>query len=522
MVTSSRSPEPLTADDCQTAPGTPVASRRKDMPNVGRLPALRALTAPALLVCFALSSAGCAARYEQSLHRDLSAARDRLAEPGETSAPAPNGSLQSYVVYAMAQSPELLAGYERWRAASLRISSARRLPEPMVMYAFYALPVQTRVGPQRHRVSAEQSFPWPTRLTAAADAQSARARAAQRRFEAQALALARQVADAWWALWFVRQAQGVEREQLEILDGLSQSLRARVETSQAGLGELAQVDLTRSRVDDRIAELAEAERSAEAALRGVLSAPVGMALPTPAEVPGVALPGEGADALMEAVRAHPFLLAFELMAEANESQAAAFEADRFPRFTLGVDWIETGPAQMAGVQGSGDDALTVRVGLSIPLWQESYDDMQRSAEAEAAASRADRDRAEDAALAELEQSLSDVRDSHRRVRLYRDTLLPQAQTTYESVMGAYAVGRSTVAATLLAQRDLLELALGLMRARAEHGRGWARLERVVGRQVEVRPEVDVTASGPDVVTDDEESLDGAPTDSESASESPDE
>ena len=190
------------------------------MPNSGRLPARRAIAAPALLTCLAFTIGGCAARYEESLHRDLTAARDRLAEPGETRAPAPDGPLESYVVYAMAQSPDLLAGYQRWRAASLRISSARRLPEPMVMYAFYALPVQTRVGPQRHRVSAEQSFPWPTRLTAGADAQSARARAAQRRFEAQALALARRVADAWWALWFVRQAQDVEREQLEILDGL--------------------------------------------------------------------------------------------------------------------------------------------------------------------------------------------------------------------------------------------------------------------------------------------------------------
>jgi len=492
------------------------------MSNVGRLPARRVLTAPALVTCLVFTVGGCAGRYEESLHRDLSAARDRLAEPGETRAPAPDGSLESYVVYAMAQSPELLAGYQRWRAASLRISTARRLPEPMVMYAFYALPVQTRVGPQRHRVSAEQSFPWPTRLTAGADAQSARARAAQRRFEAQALGLARRVSNAWWTLWFARQAQDVEREQLEILDGLSELLRARVETSQAGLADLAQVDLTRSRIDDRIAELVEAERSAEAVLRGVISSPAGMALPTPAEVTGIALPDESTEALMEAVRAHPFLLAFELMAEAHESQAAAFEADRFPRFTLGVDWIETGPAQMAGVQGSGDDAVTVRVGLSIPLWQESYDDMQRSAEAEAEASRADRDHAEDVALAELEQALSDVRDSHRRVRLYRDTLLPQAQTTYESVMGAYAVGRATVASTLLAQRDLLELALGLMRSRAEHGRGWARLERVVGRRVEASPGVDSEVSASDVARQYEAPPDDAPDDRDGASESPDE
>lgn len=444
------------------------------------------------LALLSLAIPGCSAQYEDALHRDLSNARVGLAEPGETVASEPDGSLESYVAYAMAQSPELRASYERWRAATLRISSARRLPEPMVVYAFYAVPVQTRVGPQRHRVSAQQSFPWPTRLTAAADAQSARARASQRAFEARALAIARQVSDAWWALWYVRRAREVEREQLEILDGLSQSLRARVETSRASLADLTQVDLTRSRIDDRIAGLGESERSAEAALRGIVSAPADVALPTPSEVAGTALPTEDVGALAEAVRAHPFLRTFELMAEANQAQAAAYEADRFPRFTVGVDWIETGDAAMP-VQGSGDDAVIASLGVSIPLWQGSYDDMQRSAEAEAAADRADRERAEDAAMAELAQALADVRDSARRVMLYRDTLMPQAMTAYESVIGAYTVGQATVAATLIAQRDLLEISLGLMRARADHGNAWARLQRVVGRPVEATLQEEASA-----------------------------
>src|SRR5690606_14644794 len=106
----------------------------------------------------------------------------------ETDAPAPDGSLGSYVRYAVTESPALRASLERWRAAALRIEPARRLPDPMVSYGFYALPVQTRVGPQRHRLSVRQDVPWPTKLTAAANAQSLRARAAQRRFEAQALA----------------------------------------------------------------------------------------------------------------------------------------------------------------------------------------------------------------------------------------------------------------------------------------------------------------------------------------------
>jgi hypothetical protein len=38
----------------------------------------------------------------------------------------------------------------------------------------------------------------------------------------------------------------------------------------------------------------------------------------------------------------------------------------------------------------------------------------------------------------------------------------------------------------MAQNDLLELELGLVRARAEHGIAWAKLESIVGRPVRAR------------------------------------
>ncbi len=430
-----------------------------------------------------LGASGCAATYEDALRRDLAAARVEVAEEGATTrAPAPDGSRASYVLYAMARSPALRASYERWRAATLRVSSARRLPEPMITYAFYAAPVQTRLGPQRHRVSLQQTFPWPTRLLAAADAQSARARASQRRFEASALALARRVSEAWWALWWVREARAIQREQRDVLDGLAETTRARLETGGATLAALAQADLSRSRLDDQLRGLDESEASMEAALRGAIGAPDDLALPTALTERETTLVAEPRDALARAVREHPHLRAFALLAAAERAQAGAIEGERFPRFTLGLDWIETGEAAMP-MPGSGDDALIASLGVSVPLWQDTYDDLQRSAEAEAAASLADLESAEDEALSELDQTLAAIRDTHRRVGLYEHTLLPQAQAAYESVLGAYAVGRADVTAALATQRELLELALALTRARAEHGAAWARLERVVGRPV---------------------------------------
>jgi len=106
------------------------------------------------------------------------------------------------------------------------------------------------------------------------------------------------------------------------------------------------------------------------------------------------------------------------------------------------------------------------------------------ARAEGAAHRADRDAALYSADAQLQAAISAVRDAQRRIDLYRHTLIPQAETTFQSVLGGYQSGRSTVASALLVQRELLELQLELARSRAHHARAWAVLEAVAGRPVQ--------------------------------------
>jgi outer membrane protein TolC len=79
------------------------------------------------------------------------------------------------------------------------------------------------------------------------------------------------------------------------------------------------------------------------------------------------------------------------------------------------------------------------------------------------------------------------------VHLYESTLLPQAETTYSSTLDGYQSGRSSLAEVLMAERDLLELALGLFEAHATYGAVWAELERVVGRPISTRSPEDDTA-----------------------------
>jgi cobalt-zinc-cadmium efflux system outer membrane protein len=445
------------------------------------------------LVALALIPA-CAAASETALRRDLDRAGRSLATATSMDAEPrpPSGldrGLDAYVANALRNSPQLRASFERWRAAVNMISQARRLPEPMLSYGYYVLNADTTAGPT-HRLGLEQAFPWPTKLTAGADAASARARALQRQFDAEAVALRARVTAAYLRPWLVRRTREIEQSQLELLRGLAEAARARVATGSTSLADQQQIDVAVTRLEDEIAGLDEQERATVAELLAAIGASPGTPAPTTTGPPEPTLPAESEQALLAALATHPAIESYALLSEASSQEARAAKADRFGGFSLGLEWMTMGAGSMSGEPVDRRDTLIVGIGVNLPLWQGSYSDSVRAAQAEAAAQEAAGRAALDRAAAELSGAQAALRDSRRRVRLTESTLRAQVRSAFDSVLGAYVVGRSTVTALLMAQRDLLEVELALERARVDHALAWARLESAVGRPVAARPAAD--------------------------------
>ena len=438
-------------------------------------------------VILATALLGCRGTYESATRDDLATAAKVMvpneAPPDAEAELALDGSLDSYVAFALARSPGLRASFERWRAATMRISRARRIPEPIIKYSYFVRSVETRVGPQNHKLSLMQAFPWPTALSAGADAASEAARAAQRRFDAEALAVKQAVADAYWRLWLLHEEHHLKNEHDVVMETLAGTVRGRVRTGAASLADLNQVELGIARHHDHHGAHREEQRVATADLLRAIGSPAREQKMHATDTPFEGLPVADAAALREAAMQHPGIEAAELMASASDSRVRAEAAERAPSLLAGLDWIVVGKA-VAPLQESGQDAVIVTAGLSVPLWGPNYRDGMSAARAEGAAYRADRDAALQTADAQLTAAVSAVRGAQRRIDLYRNTLIPLAETTFHSVLGGYQSGRSTVASALLAQKDLLELQLQLARSRALHARGWAVLEAVVGHPVE--------------------------------------
>lgn len=395
-----------------------------------------------------------------------------------------DGSLDAYLAHAVATRPELSANVARWHAARHRVDAVDELGSPTVSYGLFLQSVETRVGPQRHRVSVQQPIPWPAKASSREDVERARVLVEEARYDVATLDVLWQVGDAYWRLWEVDRVHRWHEEHIAIVEALAASARARVEIGTALVADVGQTELVISRTMDMIqaAHEAHAQASIELARAAGLE-PTVERLPIADREPQPRLPAESEAELNEAAAATPQIETIERMQLVREQEAEAALKARYPDFGVGVDWIETGAAADPTMPDSGKDPVIAMVSVKVPLWSGENVAAAEAAKAEKLALEAEQESAQRNSIAAVQKTLADIRETARRARLYRQTLIPQAEAVLGSVRGAYEVGKSGIASILLAQNELLSLRVALARTLAEHERHWVMLERLVGRPV---------------------------------------
>lgn len=94
---------------------------------------------------------------------------------------------------------------------------------------------------------------------------------------------------------------------------------------------------------------------------------------------------------------------------------------------------------------------------------------------------------------EIRQAQIAIRSAQARVRLYRDTLLPQAEATFKASTSAYQNNRGEFMNLIDSQNLLLDVRTSYYKALSAADAGSAQLERAIGAPL---PTVDATVSAP--------------------------
>lgn len=374
-------------------------------------------------------------------------------------------------------------------AAEARVPGTTRPPDPQLQLGFmnYTVPglaPMPTLGMTQLQLM--QMLPLGGKLALAGRRASAQASATAARAQDVGWDVRTQTAMAFYDLYATDRSVEVARQTLRLLQDIS-----RIAEAMYRVGEGRQADVLRANV--AIAKMAQdtirmrAMREAMVArLNALLDRESGVGtgtpilphfpdtLPTQAELQAVASGGR------PMVRAG--------MEEVNAAEAAARLARKeiLPDLVVGVQY-----GQRAGEMGMGTERMgSLMLGASLPVFardrqlkmRQESDAMKRMAMADLAAMRAEtRGR-----IAEVYAMLTRARTL---AKLYRTTVLPQAEATVASALAAYRVG-SVDFMTLLDDRMTVNAYhQEISTFDAEQGKAWAELEMLTGREL-----IDATSS----------------------------
>jgi outer membrane protein, heavy metal efflux system len=393
--------------------------------------------------------------------------------------------LSEYLRLAVLNNAGLKASFYKWKAALERVPQVRSLPDPHFTYGYFVEQVETRVGPQRQRFGLNQRFPWLGKLRLRGDQAAEMARAAELRFESDRFRVLFEVKDAYYELYYLKEAIRTTQENIQLVKHLESVAQAKFRSGSDVTGVVkAQVEL--ARLENELASLLSLRDPIIAKLNRAMNRSPGTALPFPV-VFDLSPDGDwDAASLMGLLDESPDLKGETALIESAAKGVSLARKSFWPDVTLGVDYVETDSAQWLGVPDSGSDPVMVMASVNLPLWWGKYRAEVREAKARFEGAVQDRMERRNQLHTELSLQIYRLGDAERKIDLFGDTLTPLAKHSLDVAEQSYQAGRSDFLQLIDAQRLLLDVQLSYQRAIADKEQRRAQIEMLTGRSSVLR------------------------------------
>ena len=415
----------------------------------------------------------------------LSELIDRLEDgyhsPDGTTSPLSSAAdLETILELAQLNSPSLRAAFYDFKAAVEKTGYAGGWADPKLSWGYSVENIETRVGPQEHRLSLYQSLKWPGKLSAGSDMASKAAWAAYRRFQSERLQLAYRVRKAYYEYYFLGREIALTSENRELLRFWETVVRARYTVGLQRHPDLIKAQVELEILNDRLAGLEDKKRSAVTLLLSELNLPTDVELALPEQLKLTPEVLDEDSVIARIVKSNPDLQALDHLIDSEQARRRLADRSAYPDFNIGLTYVVTGEAADPAIHESGKDPWMINVGISLPLWFGQNSAKKQEAQAGYRAAQYRREMSADRLVARVSRILYEQRDAGRQVQLYRELLLPQTEQLINATFTAYQAGESDFLSLLAAQRQLLNFQLSLDKALVSAATKEAQLQMLIG------------------------------------------
>lgn len=372
--------------------------------------------------------------------------------------------LNRYLQTAAENNPGLKAKFNDYMAALEVIPQVNTLPDPQVAFGYFILPVETRNGPQRFKISASQMFPWFGTLKAKENTATEVAKSKYETFEEAKSKLFNEVRAAYFNAYLNKKAIAISLENLDILGTFRKLANIKYEAGLVSAVDEYRIEIEIGEMENQLALLKDQQYVVETMFNLLLDVDKNKPVVTPEVLWNDNLPMTKQSALDSINLLNHQLLSLDFQQTALQFREEVAAAAGKPSFQIGIDYIMVGKGEN---NLSGRDALLFpNIGITIPLYRNKYKSMVREVVYLAAAKENEKLDKTNILETLFENGWKNYLDADRRISLYTSQL-ELAKKSVKLLETDYVTGNKNFEEILRMERKVLAFNLELEKARAE-------------------------------------------------------
>jgi outer membrane protein TolC len=395
--------------------------------------------------------------------------------------PAAGLSLADAEAIALTEDPSIQAVRARREAIEELAVAGGALPDPVLRTGLMSLPTDTwELGQEpmtQVLVGVSQKFPRGRTRELRSEQMREQSAALGDTLEDLRLQIVRSVREEYLEVLKQLKLARINAEAVEAFSDLADITQDYYATGRVQQQDVLRAAVELAKVEDRGTRIAQAEAAARARLEAWIGAAAyrELELSWPALAPETPL-----DTVRANLADHPRIRALQQRVEAADTGIELAEQRYRPEF--GVD-LAYGGRGGTGMDGSSrPDLFSVMVMMDLPLFHKNRQDRYKSAAlSESSAAAFQRDDAYRRMASEASVHAATLDRQRERIRLFEESLLPDAEFNAEAAFSAYQAALETLTTLMRARITEYELQLDYADLRAEALKTRARLDYLEGK-----------------------------------------
>lgn len=406
-----------------------------------------------------------------------SAAATDQAETPPVSPSAVPISVDQAVAEALQANLEIHAAVRRLSLAQLKTSTARSLDDPMLMLRDWDTPLEKPwdLDQAQLMVSLQQTFLSREKRELRAKVAGVDVTVAASDLESLRQEVAVEVRKACSDLMRNADEMRLHNRQAAVLKESLAAALAQYTTGKVPQADVLRAQMALTRLNEHLIELEQERDVARAQLNTLRGRSPDEAVEmagtysAPAALPSIE------DLERTAIENRPELAGLRKQILKSKDEGQLTRLAMKPDFTVGLGYM---------LMPSGStyrNAYMAELTMNLPtLNRDRHEGEAKQADAATDVSQADLEARTSAVFLEIRQAQIDVLAAQKRVRLYRDTLMPQAEATFKASATAYQNNRGDFSNLIDSQSMLLDIQTAYYKASAAADTGVAEIERATG------------------------------------------